>query len=178
MNIVAFAASNSSKSINKQLATYAANLLNDHASHSIEILDLNDYELPLFSVDKEAELGQPEAAQQFIEKIETADAIIISFAEHNGSYTAAYKNLFDWCSRIKQKVYADKTALLLATSPGAGGAQTVLKAATNSMPFFGADVVGSFSLPAFYDNFDQENNIISNTVLADELKNQLQRLIK
>jgi NAD(P)H-dependent FMN reductase len=28
-------------------------------------------------------------------KIATADALITSFAEHNRSYSAAYKNLFD-----------------------------------------------------------------------------------
>ena len=60
MNIVAFAASNSTKSINKKLATYAASLVDDA---SVEVLDLNDYELPLFSTDKEEELGQPELAQ-------------------------------------------------------------------------------------------------------------------
>lgn len=48
MNIIAFAASSSRKSINKQLVRYASTLL-DKAK--VEVLDLNDYELPLFSQD-------------------------------------------------------------------------------------------------------------------------------
>ncbi|MFK8011700.1 MAG: NADPH-dependent FMN reductase, partial [Marinicellaceae bacterium] len=134
MKILAFAASSSTKSINKKLVTYAASLLDNC---TVEIADLNDYEIPLFSVDKEAQLGHPELAQAFMSKISDADALIISFAEHNGSYTAAYKNLFDWCSRIDAKVYKDKPMLLLSTSPGAGGANTVLSAAINSIPHFG-----------------------------------------
>ena len=118
MKIIAFAASNSKKSINKQLVIYAANLLE---GAEVEVLDLNDYELPLFSVDKEQELGQPQLAQDFFAKIGASDALIISFAEHNGSYTAAYKNIFDWCSRINQKIFQDKPVVLLSTSPGARG---------------------------------------------------------
>ena len=173
MNVVAFAASSSKKSINKKLATYAASLLEDV---SVEVLDLNDYELPLFSTDKEEELGQPELAKTFLEKLGNSDAIIVSFAEHNGSYTAAFKNLFDWCSRVTQKVYQDKPMVLLATSPGARGGATVLSAATNSMPHFAGDVKGSFSLPSFYDNFDAEKNEITDQELAAKLKQEVEKL--
>jgi Predicted flavoprotein len=91
MKIIAFGASSSRESINKQLATYAVSLLE---GADVEVLDLNDYELPLFSVDKEKELGQPQLAKDFLGKIAGADALVISFAEHNGSYSAAFKNPF------------------------------------------------------------------------------------
>ncbi len=173
MKLLAFAASSSSKSINKQLATYAASLV---PSATVEILDINDYEMPLFSQDKEELLGQPEAAKSFFAKLGQADAIIISFAEHNGSYTAAYKNLFDWTSRIDQKLFQNKPMVLLATSPGPGGAQTVLTAATGSAPYFAGDVKGSVSIPSFFDNFDSEKQAISNPVMLDELKSALAQL--
>ena len=57
----------------------------------------------IFSEDTEKENGQAEGAKAFLAEIAQADALIISFAEHNGSYTAAYKNLFDWSSRIERK---------------------------------------------------------------------------
>lgn len=173
MKLLAFAASSSSKSINKQLATYAASLV---PNATVEILDINDYEMPLFSQDKEELLGQPEAAKSFFAKLGQADAIIISFAEHNGSYTAAYKNLFDWTSRIDQKLFQNKPMILLATSPGPGGAQTVLAAATGSAPYFAGDVKGSVSIPSFFDNFDSEKQIISNPAMLDELKSALAQL--
>ena len=166
MKIIAFAASNSKKSINKQLVAYAASLV---ADAQVEVLDLNDYELPLFSVDKEQELGQPQLAQDFFAKIGSSDALIISFAEHNGSYTAAYKNLFDWCSRIDQKIFQNKPTVLLSTSPGPGGAASVLAAAVNSAPYFNAVLKASLSIPSFYQNFDTETGEITN----NEIKAQL-----
>ncbi len=166
MKLLAFAASNSRKSINKQLVTHASSLVGDAA---VEILDLNDYELPLYSVDREVELGQPQLAKAFITKIAASDAVMISFAEHNGSYSAAYKNLFDWSSRISKKVFQDKPLVLLATSPGPGGAASVLAAATQSAPYFGGHVTASLSIPGFYENFDVEHGTLRNEGLKAKL---------
>jgi len=173
MKLLAFAASNSSKSINKQLATYAASQMKHTDGVDVELLDINDFEMPLFSEDKEAQLGQPQQAKDFYAKLGQADAIIISFAEHNGSYTAAYKNLFDWTSRIDQKLFQNKPMLLLATSPGPGGAATVLAAATGSAPYFAGNVKASLSIPSFYDNFDMEKQQLTNTELQDKLHSAL-----
>jgi chromate reductase, NAD(P)H dehydrogenase (quinone) len=166
MKLLAFAASSSSQSINKQLVTFASSLVKNA---TVEILDINDYEMPLFSEDREKELGQPALAAEFFTKLGKADAIIISFAEHNGSYTAAYKNLFDWASRIDMKLFQNKPVVLLSTSPGPGGANTVLTAASASAPYFAADVKGSLSVPSFYENFDVETQKLTNGALLAEL---------
>ena len=84
----------------------------------VETLDIHDYEMPIFSAEREQQLGQPDLAKKFFAKIGAADALVVSFAEHNGTYSAAYKNLFDWTSRIDQKLFQNKPTLLLATSPG------------------------------------------------------------
>lgn len=176
MKLLAFAASSSSKSINKQLVTYAASQVKHQEKIEIEILDINDYEMPLFNEDKEALLGQPQQAQNFYTKLGQADAIIISFAEYNGSYTAAYKNLFDWTSRIDKKLFQNKPMILLATSPGPGGAATVLNAATNSAPYFSGNVKASLSIPNFYDNFDQTKKELTNIELRNQLQSALSQL--
>lgn len=163
--ILAFAGSSSKTSINKQLATYAAN---QFENASVEVLDLNDYEMPVFSVDKEKEHGIHTLAQEFYAKIGSADLIVLSFAEHNGNYSTAFKNLLDWMSRINAKTFQEKEMLLLATSPGALGGSSVLDIATKRFPFQGGIVKGSFSLPSFYENFDVVNGIIN-----PEYKNQL-----
>lgn len=173
MKILAFAASSSKKSINKQLATYAVSLL---TTAQVEVLDLNDYELPLFSQDRENELGHPTLAKDFLAKIADSDAIVISFAEHNGSYSAAYKNLFDWCSRINPKVFQNKPMVMLSTSPGARGGATVLTQAVNSAPFFSGNVVASFSLPSFHQNFDLQNSTVNNQELKSLLMSVMDKL--
>ncbi|KAF7769912.1 hypothetical protein PCIT_a2836 [Pseudoalteromonas citrea] len=166
MKVLAFAASSSRQSINKQLAMHVASKLENA---EVELLDLNDYEMPIYSSDRENESGIPEQAQRFFAKITEADAVVISFAEHNGTYTAAYKNIFDWASRINMKVYQDKPAILLATSPGPGGAKSVLSAATSSAPYFALDVKASISVPSFYDNFDMQTEQISHPEIIDQI---------
>ncbi|NKB23762.1 MAG: NADPH-dependent FMN reductase [Kiritimatiellae bacterium] len=174
MKVLAFAGSSSKNSINKQLVTYATKLLEE--AH-VEILDLNDYEIPLFSEDKEKELGQPALAKEFLSKIGESDALIISFAEHNGSYSAAYKNLFDWCSRINTKVFQNKSLVLLATSPGPGGGSNVLAAANKSASFFHGNVKATLSIPSFYENFDMENKSLKNEEIQTQLTMALKELL-
>ncbi|ALS98079.1 NADPH-dependent FMN reductase [Lacimicrobium alkaliphilum] len=173
MKVFALGASSSKKSINKALASYAASQIRDA---EVDVLDLNDYQMPIFSLDIEEEIGQHPLAKRFLDKIAAADAIIISYAEHNGSYTAAYKNVFDWASRINLKVFQGKPALWLATSPGPGGAQNVLSSAVNSAPHFNADLVGSLSVPAFYDNFNTSTNTLVNPDIQSKLDKLLQLL--
>lgn len=174
MNILAFAASSSKNSINGKLIAYAASLVPDH---QVEMLDINDYEMPIFSEDRETALGQPQQAQDFFARIGAADALIISFAEHNGSYTAAYKNLFDWTSRIDQKVWQGKPMLLLATSPGPGGAKNVLAAAAGSAPYFNGDVKADLSLASFYDIYDADTGSLTDQASIDALKDALAKLV-
>ena len=173
MKVLALAASNSENSINKKLASYAASKFIDA---EIEIVDINDFEMPIYSIQREVTLGKPKLAQAFYDKITECDVIIISFAEHNGSYTAAYKNLFDWTSRIDIKVYQDKPMLMLATSPGPSGARSVLASALGSAIYFAANVKGSLSIPNFFDNFDIETNQIKNKVLDTELSALIEML--
>lgn len=165
--VLAFGASNSSRSINKKLATYAGSLLDDV---DVEVLDLNDYEMPLFSVDREDEMGQPELARAFLKKITDCDGLIISFAENNGAYSAAYKNLYDWVSRIQPKVYRDKPMVLLSTSPGGRGGKSVLELALRQIPRFGGQVKASVAVPSFAENFDTEAGVITNHEIAAQIK--------
>ena len=166
MKIVAFAATSSTRSINKKLVTYAASLVHDA---SVEIIDLNDYDMPLYSETREETQGIPASAKVFMQKIDTCDTVMIAFAEHNGSYTAAYKNVFDWCSRINPKVYEGKKVLLMAASPGPGGAVSVLRTAESSMPYFNAEVIGVYSFPNFHKHFDVTNNQVIDAAKKAEL---------
>ena len=167
--ILAFGGSSSRHSINKKLAVYAAGLFSEA---TVEVIDLNDFELPVFSVDKEGDM--PELVFQFAKKIDECDLIVLSLAEHNGSYSAAFKNIFDWTSRLpERKVFADKKMFLLATSPGARGGSSVLETATKRFPFNGGVVVSTFSLPSFHQNFKAGMGITN-----ENLKNQLQEVIK
>ena len=171
--IVAFGASSSKKSINKDLASYAASVIEDA---NVLILDLNDFEMPIYSIDYENDHGIPQKAFKFKEKLKTADGIIISFAEHNSVYTAAFKNIFDWISRIEKVVWYNKPMFLLSTSDGDRGAKTVLQIAYNRMSFGNPHKIPTFSLPNFKKNFDKNNGILD-IDLNDEFQNALKVFI-
>jgi len=173
MKILAFAGSSSKNSINKKLAIYAASLF-EH--RSIEILDLNDYELPLFSVDIEKELGKPEIARAFLDKMQSADIIVLSLAEHNASFSAAFKNIYDWASRQDKVVFANKPMLLTATSPGKGGGRNVIEVGKISLPKYGGNIQETFFLPQFGENFDPEAGRITNAEYDAQLRECVSRM--
>ncbi|MGK0255194.1 MAG: chromate reductase [Mariniflexile sp.] len=167
--IIAFAGTNSKESINKKLATYAASLV-----ENIEpvILDLNDFELPVYGIDLENERGIPDNANKFLDLIKSSDGIVLSLAEHNGAYSTAFKNLFDWMSRIDGNLWSDKPMLLMATSPGGRGGSSVLEIAKNRFPFMGGHIVSEFSLPSFGENF--KDGKVVNEDLNTELKHKVE----
>ena len=167
-SIIAFAGSNSKTSINKQLAAYASSKVN-HVN--VNLLDLNDFEVPLYGIDYEQVHGIPDKVKAFFEYIKSSDGIVLSLAEHNGAYASVFKNLFDWVSRIDTKFWSDKPMLIMATSPGGRGGATVLDIAKKSFKHMGANIVAEFSLPSFGANFSDGK--VSDTAFNDELLKQV-----
>lgn len=170
MKILAFGASNSSQSINQRFAIWAGQEIE---ADQLEIIALQTFEMPIYGVDREQSEGIPKEALNFKAKVEEADGIIVSLTEHNGSYTAAFKNITDWVSRIEKGTWSNKPMLLLATSPGPRGGQTVLNTAVSAFPYQGAQVSGSFSLPSFHKNFDDESGI-TDQLLKNDFQIQLE----
>jgi len=167
MKVLAFGASTSSQSINSQLALYAARQVNNA---EVTHLKLETLELPIYSSDEEESNGIPADAQTFSTLIQQHDAIVVSLAEHNGSYTAAFKNIYDWASRVEYNVWANKPLLLLSTSPGARGGATVLEAAKATFPRMGAELIDAISVPSFFDNFDAETQTVTDEAIATSIK--------
>ena len=167
--IIVFAGSNSKTSINKQLAEYAASLVKDVET---KVLDLNDFDLPIYGIDFENEYGIPDNAQKFLEFIKNSSGIILSLAEHNGAYASVFKNIFDWMSRIDGKLWSDKPMLLMAASPGGRGGASVLEVAKGRFPYMGGHIVAEFSLPSFGSNFSEGKLI--NEGLNSDLKSKVE----
>ena len=65
MKILAFAGSTSSTSINRELVKF---VLKDFQEDEINLIDLNDFTMPVFSVDLEKK-GFPNEAHRFLKVI-------------------------------------------------------------------------------------------------------------
>ena len=171
--ILAFGASTSSTSINKQFAHFAANKIKDV---ELVLVDLNDFPAPLYSMDIELAHGIPDSVKRFKECIESMDGLVISLAEHNGNFAAAFKSLTDWVSRLEGKMWSDKKMFLLSTSPGGRGGKSVHEIASAAFPRLGADITGSFSLPSFNDNLTADG--IADPELAKSFAEELEKFTK
>jgi NAD(P)H-dependent FMN reductase len=90
----------------------------------------------------------------------------ISLAEYNGLYTAAFKNLWDWLSRLESpQIWQNKPMLLLGMSPIKREASYVMTVSQDLFPLFGAKKIVSFHLPSF-NHFFKSGEIIEPTQKA------------
>lgn len=124
--ILAFCGSTRKDSLNKKLLAIAVKGAKD-AGASVNMIDMQDYSLPIFNQDDEQENGMPENARQFKQLLVEADGMLIASPEYNGSYSALLKNSIDWASRSEAEneapliAYRDKFAAIMSASPGSLG---------------------------------------------------------
>ena len=168
--ILAFSGSMSADSINDKLVNYAAAQVN---SAEVRVIRLSEFEAPLYSKEREAEGGIPEPIRQLRKLFDEADGFIISTPEYNSSMPAGFKNTIDWLSRMEGKTFQDKPVLLMAATPGGRGGQSVLGHLSAIIPFWGAKLVGPFSLPVFQENYNGDS---VNEPFDSELKSKVQEL--
>lgn len=154
--ILAFSGSNSSVSINQRFIKAVSKLTN-----RIDVIDLRDYDAPIYSQDIEKATGLPQNILKLYDLIQNYESIIISSPEHNGLPTVFLKNTFDWLSRNKgQKFLQDKNVLLLSTSPGGNGGASGLAKLAEVIPYWGATVTDKYSLGNFANKIDADNNLL------------------
>ncbi len=175
MKILAIPATNTPDGINRQLLGHVQRRLEGGlvGEADVELIDLNEYEIPIYSKARQEAGGIPAPAQRLFDKIRSADAVVISFAEHNGSYSVAWKNIYDWMSRIEMQVYGGNRVLMLAATPGPRGGAGVLDHAEMTAPFFGADLVGRLGVGRFSETFDS----VAGELVDPELRAELDRLL-
>jgi len=123
--ILAFAGSTRRDSFNRKLIPIAVAGARE-AGAEVTLIELSDYELPLFNQDLEAEQGLPAAALQLKELFVAHQGLLIASPEYNSSFTPLLKNTLDWVSRPAPgegglAAFRGKTAGLMSASPGALG---------------------------------------------------------
>jgi len=171
--ILAFAGSNSSTSINYQLVKYTVSLLE---AHDVQLLNMSHFPFPMYSEDYEKENGYSNSLIELKNDMAKSSGIIISVNEHNSNPSAYFKNLIDWLSRLERKFLDEKPVLLMSTSGGKRGGASSLEVTKNLIPRFGAEVVATFSLSSYYENFDASKGI-TDTGLAGAHRSALDEFL-
>jgi len=81
------------------------------AGGTTELLDLRDYDLPVFDADARQAGDAPEVTR----RVREADSILLGTPVYHGSYSAPLKNALDYCGFDE---FENKTVGLLAVSGG------------------------------------------------------------
>jgi NAD(P)H-dependent FMN reductase len=161
--ILAFAGSARKESWNKKLIKQATKN-GTSAGAEVTLIDLADYELPLFNEDIEAE-GVPENAKKLKELFVSHDALLIAAPEYNSSITPLLKNTIDWVSRPDDKHsmlagFQGKTAALMSASPGTWGGMRGLVHLRDILGNIGVTLVPSeVSVSKVHNSFDENGNL-------------------
>lgn len=127
--ILVFSGSARKASLNKKLARVAAEAARA-AGGEVTLVDLDDYPMPVYHGDLEAQSGMPENARKLRALFMAHDGLLIASPENNQSITALLKNAIDWLSRgiddgrgdnSGLAPYRDKVAGLMNATPGPYG---------------------------------------------------------
>ncbi len=123
--ILAFAGSTRTGSFNKKLVKIAADGASE-AGADVTVIDLHDFQMPLYDGDLEKQEGIPQSAQKLKEIMLSHQGFLISAPEYNSSISGVLKNTIDWTSRqsgneIPLACYKGKVAGIMSTSPGGLG---------------------------------------------------------
>ena len=165
MKILAVSGSLRHASHNTQLLRAAAEVA--PAGVEVELWD-GVGELPLYDEDLEAD--PPVSVLRLREAWESADALLFSTPEYNGSVSGVLKNAIDWASRPKLAApLTNKTVAVVGASTGQFGAMWAQADLRKILGVAGARVAGS-ELPVAraHERFDAAGNL-----LDEELRGQL-----
>jgi len=128
MKLLVFAGSTRQQSFNRRLARVAAELGRE-AGAEVTLLELADFDIPLYNADAEA-AGTPPDVVRLKEVMDAHPAWVICSPEYNASYTGLLKNTIDWASSPvaghplwanMARPFAGKVVGVLSASNGALG---------------------------------------------------------
>ena len=168
MKIVAFAGSNSSKSINHKFIEYIAR---QFSIHDVEVITLANFNIPMYGIDIENS-GFPNGVIELHSKIRNTDGIVVSVAEHNGNVTAFFKSILDWISRYDREFLKDKKWLLFSTAPGKRGGASSLAIAKKTLDYFKGELIGTYSLSNF------KSVMVDTQIIDEDVKTEIDDLIQ
>ncbi|WP_298297654.1 NAD(P)H-dependent oxidoreductase [Hydrotalea sp.] len=110
MNIEIISGSPRKESVTQRLAIYLKNYLAENTSHTIQIIDVKDWEIGLLQHVFATEAHAPEHLKPLAKRMFAANAFILITPEYNGSYSAALQNLLDHFPKQQHKPFGIVTA--------------------------------------------------------------------
>jgi NAD(P)H-dependent FMN reductase len=147
-------------------------------------ISLEDYQLPIYDADVEANSGAHPNAVKLKQMIGAHHGVFITSPEYNGSVPPGLKNAIDWVSQVRERgdpayaAFRNRVFALGAASPEPHGGVRGLMALRQILELgCGAMVLPEqIAISQADQAFDELDNL-SQTTLANQLRAQLARLV-
>ena len=143
-------------SVTRRVALNLKNWLTANTNHTVDIIDLKDWNLPPVQTVYSSVEKTPDEFKPLTERVFEADAFILVTPEYNGSYSPAMKNLLDHFPKQYHKPFGIVTA-----SPGVMGGIRASQQLLELVPaLFGITSPYMLIVPAVDKKFDVNGNLL------------------
>lgn len=138
-----------------RVALYFRNYLEEHRLAKAEIIDLKEYNFPLFEERLRYQVDPAPEVTGFAERIRKSDGIIIVTPEYNGGYPASLKNVID----LLYDEWRRKPVAISTVSDGVfGGTQVITSLQFSLWKMRAWTVPAMFPVRQIKENFDENGN--------------------
>jgi NAD(P)H-dependent FMN reductase len=135
-----------------RVALYFKRFLEENNLSTVEILDLNEYNFPLFEERLRFQDHPPKEAIDFAQKVKSADGVLIITPEYNGGYPASIKNVID----LLYSEWQRKPVAISTVSDGSfGGTQVLISLQFTLWKIHAWTVSALFPVPDVAETFDE-----------------------
>lgn len=136
-----------------RVALFFKNYIEQANTGTVEILDLKEYNFPIFSERLKHLSNPPASVVEFAEKIKKSNGVIIVTPEYNGGYPASLKNVVD----LLYDEWRRKPIGISTVSDGVFGGSQVITSLTFSLWKIKAWVVPTqCPMPSVLKAFDEQ----------------------
>lgn len=157
-----------------RVSLYFENYIKANQIGEVKMLDLNEYQFPVFDERLRYLPNPSEKVLEFANEIKNADAVIIVTPEYNGGYPAALKNVTD----LLYAEWKRKPIAIATVSAGAFGGSQVITSLLFTLWKIGAWVVPAmFPVPNVEKSYDEKGNAVDKEVTDKRTKIVLDELI-
>lgn len=154
-NIVIISSSIRTGRMSHRVALYFKNYLTQNNLAQATILDLKEYNFPIFEERLKQLKTPPANALEFSEKIKKASGVIIVTPEYNGGYPASLKNVIDL---LYPEWYRKPVAISTVSNGNFGGSQVITSLAFTLFKMKALLVPAMCPMPNVHELFDEQGN--------------------
>lgn len=138
-----------------RVALFFKQFIEENQLATVEIIDLNEYQFPIFNERLRFEPNPSEKVLDFTGRIKSADGVLIVTPEYNGGYPAALKNVVD----LLYEEWHRKPIAISTVSEGAfGGTQVITSLQFSLWKIRAWTVPAMFPVPKAQEAFDEKGN--------------------